>query len=407
MVHPAYEARVYLPRIGGVMSSNDMRREAYTHGTKVLYRTVPTYKCKQLESVSYYDFESVVFKVVKSRGAYRIIVDKDETRQDITIWVEGIGVYEGRNLGGTFKQFLIPRRSPPKKTVKPVYSSPKKNVKPVSSPPKRPREHIYRTSHRRPIKRDKERVAVSVLTLKRPAWLKQCLESILQNKTPLKIIITNQADYSQAQMEVINQWKDRPYVHYRVNDPPKWPGASRAAVFRLAKKAGYEFIITLDDDCVLLPNAIDKLVNAADKHQEFYAISGYIITPHNGTHMLGGLITVLDKKHFYRNHTLKRGVREVHYISNGFRLVRLEPLVVPDVTYTIGLTDFDWSMKAKAEKLRLAVCGDAGAYHKFMLIDGKPTNMPMSWEYRNIRRNTHEILKMKRKFAKKWGVELG
>ena len=162
----------------------------------------------------------------------------------------------------------------------------------------------------------------------------------------------------------------------------------------------------MDDDCCLLPNAIDKLVAAADRHPEFYAISGYIITPHNGTHMLGGLMTVSGKKSLYRNHRHKRGVREVHYISNGFRLVRLEPLVVPDGTYTIGLTDFDWAMKARARGLRLAVCGEAGAYHKYMLIDGKPTAVPISGEYRNIRRNTYEINRMKRKFAKKWGFEV-
>jgi len=395
MVRPAFEARVYFPRTGGVISSNDTRREAYIHGREVLYRTIPTHKCEQIEGLAYYDFESVVFKVIQTQNAYRIVVDKDETNQDKQIWVDGLGVFEGKNLAGRFKQFP-PHLKP--KLIKPVKST--------TPPPKKPRIDTYRTSHRRPIKRDEENVAVSVLTLKRPAWLKQCLESIPQNKTPLKIIITNQADYSKTQMDVIDKWKNRPYVHYRVNDPPKWPGASRAAVFRLAKKAGYKYIITLDDDCVLLPNAIDKLVNAADEHPQFHAISGYIITPHTGTHMLGGLITVNKNKHIYRNHSLKPGVREVHYISNGFRLVRLEPLVVPDCTYTIGLTDFDWSMKVKAKDLRLAVCGEAGAYHKFMFVDGKPTSVLMPGEYYNIRRNPNEIYKMKQKFAKKWGFEL-
>jgi len=128
MVPPDYEGRVYLPRIGGVMSSNDTRREAYMHGDKVLYRTVPAYRCEQLESVSYYDFGSVVFKVVQSRGAYRIVVDKDETNQQIQIWVEGLGFYEGRNLGGTFKQFSVPHKPKPQK---PDQERPKPKIKPL------------------------------------------------------------------------------------------------------------------------------------------------------------------------------------------------------------------------------------------------------------------------------------
>ena len=279
------------------------------------------------------------------------------------------------------------------------------------SAPSSPKKRITtpQTDPKRPIKRDDERVAVSVLTMMRPAWLKQCLESIPQNKTPLKIILTNQADYSEEQMTIINQWKDRPDVHYRVNDPPKWPGASRAAVFQLAKEAGYEYVITLDDDCVLLPNAIDELVKAADEHREFYAMSGYLITPHRGEYMLGGTIvpvTPKSIKHSYINFAVKPGVRETDFISNGFRLIRLEPLVIPDVSYTIGLTDFDWAMQAKSKGLKLAVCGEAGAYHKFMFINGEPKKHSMSKDYRAIRRNRVEIRRMKRKFETKWGIKI-
>lgn len=257
-----------------------------------------------------------------------------------------------------------------------------------------------------PIKRRGERVAISVLTLKRPAYLSQCLDSILLNDVPLKIVITNQADYSEEQIKVVSRWANLPYVHYRVNDPPKWPGASRAEVFRMAKKSGYEYIITLDDDCKLLPNAVDELVKAADKHPEFYAISGFLKTPHRGKYMLGGTITIDGGRHLYRNYGFKPGVREADFICNGFRLIRLEPLVVPDGTYTIGLTDFDWALEAKSRGLRLAVCGEAGAFHKFMFIDGKRQSALNPIEYHNIRRNRTEIVNMRRKFEAKWGFKI-
>ena len=256
------------------------------------------------------------------------------------------------------------------------------------------------------IERTDERVAISILTLLRPDYLRQCVESIFPITMPQKVIITNQADYTKKNMAVINKWKDNPHFHYRVNDPPKWPGASRAEVFTMAKESGFEYIITLDDDCKLLPGAVDKLVKAADDHPEFYAISGFLITPHRGKYMLGGSITVQADRYIYLNYGYKTGVREADFISNGFRLVRLEPLVVPDSSYTIGLTDFDWAMEAKSKGMRLAVCGEAGAYHKFMFIDGKPEDFPMSSDYRMIRRNRVEIRKMRKKFEEKWGFKI-
>jgi len=139
MVPPVYEARVYFPRTGGVISSKDKKRESYLAGREVRYRVVPAYKCEQIEGVSYYDFEFIKFKVILVRGYYRVVVDKDESRQDIRIWVEGLGFYEGRNLGGSFKQFPAKRPSPKKtrkqlekpKTVKPIPGKHKIPVKPL------------------------------------------------------------------------------------------------------------------------------------------------------------------------------------------------------------------------------------------------------------------------------------
>jgi len=110
MVRPAFEGRVYFHRTGGVISSLDTIRESHLIGNTVHYRTVPKYRCEQYDSVSYYDFESIVFKVVKIQNAYRIVVDKDEINQEIQIQVVGLGVFDGRNLGGSFKQFPLPHK---------------------------------------------------------------------------------------------------------------------------------------------------------------------------------------------------------------------------------------------------------------------------------------------------------
>jgi len=279
------------------------------------------------------------------------------------------------------------------------------------SPPSHKTAFIESAIPEIPIKRDGERVAVSVLTLMRPYFLEPCLESILTNITPLKIVITNQADYGEEHMRILNKWKTKPFVHYRVNDPRKWPGPSRAEVFELLAEAGYEYVITLDDDCKLLPFAIDKLVKAADEHPEFHAISGYLMTPGKGVdrkYMMGGKKVYHGDKNkwIYKNFDWSPGVRETDYICNGFRLIRLNPLVLPDREFTIGLTDFDWSANAKSRGLRLAVCGEAGAYHKFLWVDGKKTTVINSVPYNKIRRDRIEIQRMKERFAIKWGYRI-
>jgi len=208
-------------------------------------------------------------------------------------------------------------------------------------------------------------------------------------------------------MKIINKWRHVPHVHYRVNDPPKWPGHSRAEVFKLAKEAGFEYIITLDDDCTLLPGAIDELVKAADKHPEFHALAGYLMTPHRKAYMLGGTMAQAPSgKHLYTNFPLRQGVHETEFICNGFRIIRLDPLVLPDEEFTMGLTDFDWAANAKSQGLRLAVCGEAGAYHKFLFVDGKKTTIKNPPAYQKIRRNREEIGKMKKRFIEKWGYRI-
>ena len=87
MTPPRYEAQVRFPHTGGVLSSTDTRREAHLIGDKLHHRTIPTHKCRQTGNLSYYDFDSIVFKVSKHGNGYRVIVDKDETLQDKQIWV--------------------------------------------------------------------------------------------------------------------------------------------------------------------------------------------------------------------------------------------------------------------------------------------------------------------------------
>ena len=253
------------------------------------------------------------------------------------------------------------------------------------------------------------RVAVNILTLLRPVFLNQCLESISKFKTPFQIFIVNQGDNSIEQRKVIDYWVEELGAIEHFNDPPKWPGPARAEAFTLRQREGYELIVTFDDDCKLIEDGINELVKAADAHPEFHAISGCLIAPRRRgleKYMLGGKITPTPNKYHYKNYEWMPRVHETDYICNGFRLVRLNPLILPDREYTIGLTDFDWSAATKNRGLRLAVCGEAVAYHKVMFEKGKPFFKDNPIDYHKIRRNRSEIMRMRDRFQAKWNYRI-
>lgn len=243
------------------------------------------------------------------------------------------------------------------------------------------------------------RVAISVLTLKRPWFLLQCLTALMENDTPFTLFLTNQGDDGKGTKTVCNWWKDRPYVEYIYNDPPLFPGAARAKVFQMAHDMGFEYVITIDDDSCLEPHAIDKLVEVADKYPEYHAISGWFRNRVE-KYLLGGRKDPETGRH--KNYEYRTGVYEADYISNGFRLIRLNPLVLPDSNYTVGYTDWDYAEQLTARGLRMATTGNAGGHHKHMRDDeGKmvPAYNPLRYRVRS-RERTQE---MREYFKSKWG----
>jgi len=243
------------------------------------------------------------------------------------------------------------------------------------------------------------RVAVSILTLYRPVYLLQCLKALMENDTKFTLFITNQNDTTKGTTRVIEHWKNRPYVELVFNNPPLFPGAARAKVFTLARDIGHEYIVTVDDDSCLFPHAIDKLVEVADNNSEYHAISGFFIGRRE-KYLLGGKKDFETKIH--ENYKWMEGVHKADYISNGFRLIRLNPLVLPDVNYEVGYTDWDYANQLEKLGLKMAVTGDAGGWHKHQLtIDDEmiPAQNPLRYKVRDRERTK----RMGEYFYSKWG----
>jgi len=245
------------------------------------------------------------------------------------------------------------------------------------------------------------RVAISVLTLKRPQFLLQCLTALMDNDTNFTLYLTNQGDSSKGTTFVCEHWRNRDYVHYIYNDPPLFPGAARAKVFQLAHDMSHEYVVTVDDDSCLFPNAIDNLVKVADEHPEYHAISGFFINRVE-KYLLGGSKNPETKIH--ENYKYMEGIHEADYISNGFRLIRLNPLVLPDPNYTVGYTDWDYACQLEEKQLRMAVTGEAGGYHKHMRnVEGimVPAFNPLRYKVRDRERTQ----RMRDYFYSKWGYD--
>ncbi|GAF97740.1 unnamed protein product [marine sediment metagenome] len=221
----------------------------------------------------------------------------------------------------------------------------------------------------------------------------------MDNDTEFTLFLTNQGDNEKGTRMVCDWWRSRSYVKYIYNDPPLFPGASRAKVFQVAHDMGFEYIITVDDDSCLNPHAIDQIVEVADNHPEYHAISGWFRNREK-KYLLGGRKDSETGQH--TNYKYKMGVHEADYISNGFRLIRLNPLVLPDVNYTVGYTDWDYAEQLAKQGLSMAVTGNAGGYHKHMK-NNQGEMVPAYNPLRYYVRSRERTQQMKEYFMSKWG----
>ena len=108
---------------------------------------------------------------------------------------------------------------------------------------------------------------------------------------------------------------------------------------------------------------------------------------------------------FYR-YTDRKGVHDSDWVGGGFTIHRLNPLILYDEKYQTGYNDYDWSMTAKKKGHRLAVCGDAVAWHAVKFTSGGITPYKNTSEYNTIRYDRERHRQMKNRFELKWDFRL-
>ena len=251
----------------------------------------------------------------------------------------------------------------------------------------------------------KPRVGVLVVTMMRPEFLEQCLYSLAQVRIPIRIYLVNQADRSEKTMAVINKWRGKWSVVYKENARLEGLAAMKRWGMDQMKADGLEYNVIIDDDVYLMLGGLEALVACADNNPRFHSISGWLDEGTN-KRMLGGnsLKTPLGTR--YPRLNRRSGITEVEWVGGGFTLHRLEPLVLHDPAYLIGLEDYDYANEMKKLGLRSAVLGEAGAYHKLLFKDGKVARPGGPPRYQAIRMSASRIQASKDYFSEKWGYEV-
>lgn len=249
------------------------------------------------------------------------------------------------------------------------------------------------------------RVGVLVVTMMRPEFLEQCLSRLALVQIPIRIYLVNQADRSEETMAVINKWLEKTKMTYKENTGLEGLSAMKRWGMEQMKADGLEYIVIIDDDVCLIPRGLENLVTCADAHPEFHSISGWLYAGKT-KRMLGGSSNTTPDGTRYSRLPYTPGMRQVEWVGGGFTLHRLEPLVLHDPAYMIGLEDFDYANELKKLGLKCAVTSTAGAYHKLLIKDNIITKPENRSDYKKLRMSAKRIMASKKHFKKKWGYDV-
>lgn len=269
---------------------------------------------------------------------------------------------------------------------------PGNNVKLWQMKAREHRKHLNITSPYKPA------VGVSVITMLRPDILDQCLRSIFRNIIPVRVRLCVNGDDSPGTKQALQAWQEKWAVDI-VKSERISPSKIRNDAAQWAKNQGYKHLVIIDDDIIVSPNGLVNLVSAIESRPDIHACAGYLRNAKNNDMMLGGSI-----RDNHLSYLRKRpGIYDVSWVGSGFTVCRLDDFTPFDENYEMGWEDPDWCMEMVKRGKKLAVCGDAGAYHRVMLTKNGVVTHNDSSEYNKIRYDSARHERMSNLFQSKWG----
>lgn len=160
-------------------------------------------------------------------------------------------------------------------------------------------------------------VSVTIVTYNSGRFIRRCLESVLEQKYPLKEIIVVDNASTDGTIDILEQFEDRCRVQY--NEENSGFAAAQNQAIGLSQG---EWVLTLNPDVLLLPNFIQALVDAGQFEPRIGTVCGKLLTM--SPHFEIPARAVVDSTGIYFNPMLRhldRGSQEVdngHYLNYEF-----------------------------------------------------------------------------------------
>ena len=156
-------------------------------------------------------------------------------------------------------------------------------------------------------------VSVTIVTYNSGRFIKRCLESVLEQKYPLKEIVVIDNASTDGTIDLLEPFEDRCRIHYNQENV----GFAAAQNQAIALSRG-DWVLTLNPDVLLLPNFLQALVEAGQFDSRIGTVCGKLLTM--SPHFEIPAQAVVDSTGIYFNPMLRHLDRGSQEVDNGHYL---------------------------------------------------------------------------------------
>jgi GT2 family glycosyltransferase len=209
-----------------------------------------------------------------------------------------------------------------------------------------------------------------VLTWNGAHLLPDCLRSLERQRTPARVVVVDNHSSDGTARLLSEQFPAAEHVVLSENFG--YARANNVAMER-ALQAGAEFVALINNDIVLAPEWVERLLKSADEHPEAGLFTGTLLfdgeeTVNSTGLTIDGLGRVRDRDFRLPLANLARPDGPVAGVSGGAALLRasmLRQIGLFDPAYFAYYEDADLSLRAAAAGFRAWYVRDALARHRF------------------------------------------
>lgn len=233
-------------------------------------------------------------------------------------------------------------------------------------------------------------VSVTIVTYNSGRFIKRCLESVLEQKYPLKEIIVIDNASTDGTVDLLEPFEDRCQVQY--NEENVGFAAAQNQAISLSRG---EWVLTLNPDVLLLPNFLQALVDAGQFDSRIGTVCGKLLTM--SPHFEIPAQAVVDSTGIYFNPMLRhldRGSQEVdngHYLNYEYvfgataaaalyRRSMIEDVAVDgeffDIDFFVYREDADVAWRAQLMGWKCLYVPFARGYHVRKVLPGNRRALP-------------------------------